>query len=91
MVPCNTGNFWPSYATTSLLMSIQLHAGNWSVSYYSRSRAGIVRLVSGLLVGRSGDRIPLGTRDFALFQRVQTGPGAHPAPYATCIGVLSWT
>ena len=90
MVPYNIGNFWPSYATTSLPMSIQPHEGNWSVRYYSRSCVGIVGTVNGPLVGRSGDRIPLGTTDFALLQNAQTGPGAHPASYAGGIGSLSW-
>jgi hypothetical protein len=39
-----------------------------------------------LLAGRSGDRIPMGTRLCAL---VQTGPGAHSASYTTGAGSLS--
>ena len=87
MVPYNTENFWPSSATTSFSRSIQLRAGTWSVNYYGRSRVGTVGKVSGLLVGRAGNRIPLGTRDFALLQSAQTGPGTHPASYAACTEV----
>ena len=79
MVPCIIGNFWPSYAITSLSMSIQLHAGKWSVCYYSRSRVGIVGIVSEILVGRFGDRIPLGTGDYVLLQSTQTGGGGAPS------------
>jgi hypothetical protein len=39
-----------------------------------------------LRAGRSGDRIPVGTRFSAL---VQTGPGAQPAFYTMGIGSLS--
>jgi len=33
--------------------------------------------------GRSGVRLPAGTRNFFLFLNVQTGPGAHPASFST--------
>jgi hypothetical protein len=44
------------------------------------------RLAQSLQAVRSGDRIPVGARFFAL---VQTGPGAHPASYTMGAGSLS--
>jgi hypothetical protein len=34
-----------------------------------------------LQAGRSGVRVPVGTRNFSLRHRVQTGTGARPASY----------
>jgi hypothetical protein len=37
---------------------------------------------AGLLAGCSGGRFPAGAANFSLYDRVQTGSGAHPASYA---------
>jgi hypothetical protein len=45
--------------------------------------------VNRIQAGGSGVRIPVGTRDFALLQKVQTDSGAHLASYTMGTGVLS--
>ena len=45
-------------------------------------------IVTRLLAGWSGFRIPIAARDFSPLQNVQTGSGAHPAPFLMTTGVL---
>jgi hypothetical protein len=53
------------------------------------SVSGIAQLYSaGLRVGWSGVRVPIGTGNFSLYHRVQTGSGAHPTSYPVS-GALS--
>jgi hypothetical protein len=42
----------------------------------ARSRNRVVGIVTRLLAGRPGFRIPVGVRDFSLLQDVQTSSGA---------------
>jgi hypothetical protein len=58
---------------------------NKSSSHVGRDSS--VGIATELLAGRSGDRIPVGTRFSAA---VQTGPGAHPASCTMGTGSLSW-
>ena len=55
---------------------------------WSRSRV-VVGLAIRLRAGRSGSRIPSGTRDFPLFVTFLTGCGFHPASYSICTLILS--
>ena len=53
------------------------------------TRNSAVVIVTMVLVSLSGVRIPIGERDFSLFQIVLTGPVAHPASYSVGTGVHS--
>ena len=50
----------------------------------------MVSIVTMLLTGWSVVRIPVGERDFSVFQNFQTGSGAHPAFYLIGTGLLPW-
>ena len=52
------------------------------------NRGSIVGIVTVLLTGRSGARIPVGERDFSLLRNVQTGSGTHPASCSVGTEVL---
>ena len=47
----------------------------WVLQFVKSGPGSSVGIATELRAGRSGDRIPMGARFFA----VQTGPGAHPA------------
>jgi len=51
-----------------------------TIIYTVKGRREFIRYRDWLRAGRSGDRIPVGTRYSA---PVQTGPGAHPPSYTT--------
>jgi len=44
------------------------------------NRGSVVGIVTVLLTGRFGARIPVGVRDFPLLRNVETGSGTHTAP-----------
>ena len=50
----------------------------------------MVSIVTMLPTGWSVVRIPVGERDFSVFQNFQTGSGAHPAFYLIGTGLLPW-
>ena len=49
----------------------------------------MVGVVTRLLAGRSGVRIPVGAGDFSVSQNLQTGAGSHPVLYLMGAEVLS--
>ena len=52
------------------------------------NRGSVVGIVTVLLTGRFGARIPVGVRDFPLLRNVQTGSGTHTASYSVGTYVL---
>jgi len=59
--------------------------------HYQRKGAweSVVPIVNRIQAGRSDFRIPVGTRDFALLQNIQTVPVAHLSSYTMGTGLLS--
>ena len=53
------------------------------------TRNSAVGIVTRVQISLSGVRIPVGARDFSLFQIVLTGCVAHPTSYSVGTGVLS--
>jgi hypothetical protein len=53
------------------------------------SRDSAVSIVTKLLVGRSGARIPAEAKDFSILIIFQSGSGAHPTSYSVDTEVLS--
>ena len=70
---------------------------NWEVHYgvihkpaiCSGGGDSVVGTETRLQTGRSGIRIPVGERDFSLFQNIQTGSEDDAASFSVRIGVLS--
>ena len=73
---------------TPCSVRIKMSVLNCSVSLLG-SRHSSVGIVTKLRAGRSEIRIPTGAKGFSLFQKVQTGSGAHPASSSVRTGVLS--
>jgi hypothetical protein len=65
-------------STPSDIFCIQLLYSSWDSAV----------IVIWLWAGRSGDRIPAWARNVPLYQKVQTGSGAHPASYSISTAVL---
>jgi hypothetical protein len=72
-VPSKAGNLLAEQllASQELLYTMELVIGSEIAQWYS----------AGVRAKRSGGRVTVGTGNFSLHHRVQTGSGAHPASY----------
>ena len=59
------------------------------VKFLFGGRVGVFGIATRLWGGRFGFRIPAGTRDFSLLQKIQTAFGSHPAFCSIGTGLLS--